>query len=239
MQFLQRIYIDRRAVSPLFKNSTQQIQQNCELGHAAPREIPGTARISQPACIKPSRSGLPQLTLFTPLDSDTSFLHTLFIHYIFFPKLRNYSFCHSMLYLFYEFVAYSLLFHFLVYFIQYISTAHVNCALRVRLSNKSNLKLYNVQSTVYTVYSQCTVCLPSTCTIRTMESRVYTLQFTVFVLYDRVLRALCLPRRKTPFVMRTSSPNFRQTPNPDFCQHRREIRCFGGFFRPFPGLAAL
>ena len=60
------------------------------MGRAAPREIPGPARISQPSCTEPSRSGLPSLPCSH--HSDTSFLHMLFIHYTFFPKWRNYSF---------------------------------------------------------------------------------------------------------------------------------------------------
>ena len=61
------------------------------MDRAAPREIPGPARIFQPACTEPSRSGLPSLPC-SHHHSDTSFLHTLFIHYTFFPKWRNYSF---------------------------------------------------------------------------------------------------------------------------------------------------
>ena len=59
------------------------------MDRAAPREIPGPTRISQPACT-PSRSGLPSLPCSH--RSDTSFLHTLFVHYTFFPKWRNFSF---------------------------------------------------------------------------------------------------------------------------------------------------
>ena len=52
--------------------------------------LPVPARISLPACTELSRPGLPSLPCSH--RSVTSFLHTLFIHYTFFPKLRNYSF---------------------------------------------------------------------------------------------------------------------------------------------------
>ena len=38
---------------------TKYIQQKCEVGSATPKEIPGPARNSQPACTEPSPSSLP------------------------------------------------------------------------------------------------------------------------------------------------------------------------------------
>ena len=91
------IFFSGNSLLPIYIQLLRPVEENFPKNEgpyrSAPREIPGPVRISKSVCTKLAWPGLPSLLCSHRSDSsDTSFLHTLFIHYTFFPKWRNYSF---------------------------------------------------------------------------------------------------------------------------------------------------